>query len=178
VTLRELQLSDAASLLPLLTSDEVAGFISPPPASVEEFERFIAWTHRRRAAGQSVCFGVVPGGLDSAIGLFQIRAISPGFETAEWGFALGSGYWGTGLFPEAARQVINFAFDELRAHRLEARAAVRNGRGNGALRKMGAVAEAVLRRSFVQSGQYFDQVLWAILREDWQARGTTVTAVH
>src|SRR5262245_42085321 len=174
ITLRELQLSDASSLLPLVTADEVTGFITPPPATIDGLERFIAWTHRRRAAGQNVCFGIVPGGLDTAVGLFQIRATTTNFETAEWGVILGSSYWGTGLFLEGARLVVEFAFEQLQAHRLEARAAVRNGRGNGALKKVGAVPEAVLRRSFRRSGQYFDQVLWAILREDWQSGAAAV----
>ena len=50
---------------------------------------------------------------------------------------------------------------------LEARSAVGNGRGNGALRKIGAVHEAVLRRSFQKNGQVHDQVLWSILDIDW-----------
>jgi RimJ/RimL family protein N-acetyltransferase len=52
-------------------------------------------------------------------------------------------------------------------HRLEARAAVRNGRGNGALAKLGAVREALLRKSFLRDGENLDQVLWSILRDDW-----------
>ena len=48
-------------------------------------------------------------------------------------------------------------------HRLEARAALQNGRGNGALRKVGAVQEGVLRRSFLRNGEYLDQALWTIL---------------
>ncbi|MCM3880206.1 MAG: GNAT family N-acetyltransferase, partial [Vicinamibacterales bacterium] len=52
-------------------------------------------------------------------------------------------------------------------HRLEARAAVQNGRGNGALRKLGAVQEGILRKSFLRGGTYLDQSLWAILPEDW-----------
>ena len=51
VTLRELRLSDAATLLAMLSTEEVARFISPPPTTVEGFERFIAWTHEERAAG-------------------------------------------------------------------------------------------------------------------------------
>ena len=66
--------------------------------------------------------------------------------------------------------MINFAFDAVGVHRLEARAAVRNGRGNGALRKMGAVQEGVLRKSFLKDGEYLDQALWTILDEDWQTR--------
>ena len=95
VTLRELRLSDAPSLLAMLATEEVARFISPPPTTVEGFERFIAWTHRERAAGNYVCFGMVPHGMDSAIGIFQVRQLEPGFGTAEWGFAMGSAFWGT-----------------------------------------------------------------------------------
>jgi RimJ/RimL family protein N-acetyltransferase len=168
VTLRELHQSDAQALFAMLSTEEVARFISPPPSTVEGFERFIAWTHRQRAAGQYVCFAVVPHGSDMAIGLFQIRSLDPGFGTAEWGFALGSDFWGTGIFVDGAKLALDFAFDVIGAHRLEARAAVRNGRGNGALRKIGAVQEGVLRRAFLRNGEYLDQTLWSVLAEDWR----------
>ncbi len=169
VTLRELRLSDAPSLLATLATDEVARFISPPPTTVHGFERFIAWTHRERAAGHYVCFGVVPHGMDAAIGIVQVRQMEPGFATAEWGFAIGSAFWGTGSFIDAAKMVVDFTFDVIGAHRLEARAAVANGRGNGALRKVGALQEGILRKSFLLHGQYLDQTLWTILDEDWRA---------
>src|SRR5687767_10732669 len=111
VTLRELRISDATSLLAMLSTEEVARFISPPPTTVEGFERFIAWTHRERAAGNYACFAVVPHGMDTAVGIFQVRQLEPGFGTAEWGFALGSPFWGTGMFMDGARMVIDFAFD-------------------------------------------------------------------
>ena len=170
VTLRELRLSDAPSLLSMLATEEVAKFISPPPTTVDGFERFIAWTNRERAAGNYVCFGVVPHGMDTAIGIFQIRQLEPGFGTAEWGFAMGSAFWGTGAFMDAAKMVIEFAFDVVETHRLEARAAVANGRGNGALRKVGAMQEGILRKSFLRNGEYLDQTLWTILDEDWKAQ--------
>ena len=169
VVLRELRASDAPSLFAMLTTEEVARFISPPPSTVEGFERFIAWTHRQRTAGTYACFAVTLKGYDTAIGIFQIRETEPGFGTAEWGFALGSPFWGTGLFQEGAELVLEFAFETLGVHRLEARSAVRNGRGNGALRKVGAVQEGVLRKSFLRNGEYLDQVLYAILEDDWRA---------
>ena len=79
-----------------------------------------------------------------------------------------SQFWGTGIFVEAARLVLDFAFDVIGTERLEARAAVANGRGNGALRKIGAVQEGLLRRSFLRNGQHHDQVLWGILADDWR----------
>jgi RimJ/RimL family protein N-acetyltransferase len=176
VTLRELRLSDAPSLLAMLSTQEVARFISPPPTTIEGFERFIAWAHRERAAGNYVCFAVVPHGMDTAVGLFQVRQIEPGFGTAEWGFAIGSAFWGTGVFMDGAKLVIDFAFDVIQAHRLEARAAVLNGRGNAALRKIGAVQEGILRKSFLRNGEYLDQTLWTILDEDWRSAKTSVAA--
>ena len=50
ITLRELRASDAPSLLALLTTEEVSRFISPPPTTLEGFERFIQWARRERAA--------------------------------------------------------------------------------------------------------------------------------
>src|SRR5512134_3045389 len=120
VTLRELRLSDAPSLLCMLSTEEVSRFISPPPTTIEGFERFIAWTHRERAAGNYACFAIVPHGMDTAIGIFQVRQLEPGFATAEWGFAIGSPFWGTGIFLDAAAQVVDFAFDCIGTRRLEA----------------------------------------------------------
>jgi RimJ/RimL family protein N-acetyltransferase len=179
VTLRELRLSDAASLCELLTSEEVSRFISPPPTTVDGFERFIQWTHVERAAGRYVCFAVVPHGLDTAIGIFQVRQLEPGFGTAEWGFAIGSPFWGTGVFMDAARLTVEFAFETVGVHRLEARAAVLNGRGNGALAKIGAVKEGVLRRSFMRNGEYLDQALWSMVREEWrQTKAVWGSVIH
>ena len=181
VVLRELRSTDAPSLFALLTTEEVSRFISPPPTTVDGFEKFIAWTHRQRRAGSYACFAVTLANDDTAIGIFQLRELEPGFGTAEWGFAIGSPYWGTGVFQEGAELLVGFAFEQVGVHRLEARAAVRNGRGNGALRKIGAVQEGILRKSFLKNGEYLDQTLWTILDEDWQAKrrwvseeGTTI----
>ena len=80
-----------------------------------------------------------------------------------------------GIFAEGAKLVLDFAFDVIGAHRLEARAAVANGRGNGALRKIGAFQEGLLRRSFLKHGTYYDQVLWTILDSDWKHRYTSAS---
>ena len=91
----------------------------------------------------------------------------PIFQTGEWGFALGSAFWGSGLFLDAARLVLDFAFDYRRA-------AARSARGGGERARQrraaqdGAVQEGVLRRSFHRGGQFHDQVLWSILAEDWR----------
>ena len=149
----------------MLASTEVSRFMATPPSSVEGFERFIAWTIAERAAGNYACFVVVPHGMDQPIGLFQLRRLDATFETAEWGFALGSDFWSNGVYADAAEMVIEFAFAAVGAHRLEARTAVANGRGSGALRKMGATPRGDPRGSLEKDGQRLDQVLWTISQD-------------
>jgi ribosomal-protein-alanine N-acetyltransferase len=168
LTLREVRASDASALLAMLTSEEVADLVSPMPHSVEGFEAFIEEAHHDRVRGNSFCFGVVPDGYEDAMGLFQIRQLEPGFGNAEWGFAIGSPFWGRGIFIEGAKAVIDFAFNNVGVQRLEARSIASNARGNAALRKIGALQEGILKRSFQRNGRYFDQILWSILKDDWR----------
>lgn len=165
VVLRELRASDAPALLVAFGSPEVTRLISPPPPTLDGFEKFVAWTQRQREAGQSLAFGITPKDSDTVVGLFQVRALQPAFDIAEWGFALSSDHWGSGLFMESAELVLDFVFDVVGVHRLEARAALKNGRGNGALHKLGANQEGVLHRSFLRNGVYLDQALWTILAD-------------
>jgi RimJ/RimL family protein N-acetyltransferase len=167
--LRELQEDDAAPLVSILTAPDVARFMSPPPATVERFAWFIDWSRREREAGRYLAFALVPHAQSSPVGLLQLRQLEPEFRTAEWGVAMAPRYWGAGLFVDAARLLLDFAFTELGVHRLEARAALANGRGQAAMRKLGAVQEGLLRQSLTTAdGQRLDQVLWSLLDEDWR----------
>lgn len=167
--LRELEPSDAGTLLPLLGAPDVARFLSPPPQSLERFAGFIEATLNERRAGRYAGFAIVPHDTGRPVGLVQIRQLDPSFGTAEWGVALGAEWWGRGLFVEAGQLLLDFAFGELGTFRVEARVAARNARGNRAVEKLGAVAEGLLRGSLVVAdGSRHDQVLWSWLKEDWR----------
>jgi len=166
VALRELRASDAPALLTAFGSPDVTRLISPPPPALGGFEKFVAWTQRQREAGQSFAFGITLKDTDTVVGLFQVRALQPAFDIAEWGFALSGEHWGSGLFMDAAELILAFVFDVVDVHRLEARAALQNGRGNGALHKLGATQEGILQRSFLRNGVYLDQALWTILGDE------------
>jgi RimJ/RimL family protein N-acetyltransferase len=176
ISLRELGSSDAPALLAAFGSLEVTRLISPPPPTLDGFEKFIAWTQRQREAGQSFAFGITLTESDTVVGVFQVRALQPAFDIAEWGFAVGSEHWGSGLFHEAAQLVLDFVFDVVGIHRLEARAALQNGRGNAALEKLGATQEGVLHGSFLRNAVCHDQALWTILADARYATQTPRTS--
>jgi RimJ/RimL family protein N-acetyltransferase len=169
VALREVESADAPSLFALLSRDEIAQVIAPPPQTVDDLAGLIDVARLDRLAGRGICFALVTERSTPA-GLFRIRELERGFGAAEWEFVLAPELWGGGLFFLAAPAVVDFAFDVLNVHRLEARAAVHNGRGNGALRKIGAVQEGVLRRSLQQEHGWVDQALWTLIADDWHRR--------
>jgi RimJ/RimL family protein N-acetyltransferase len=166
VTLRELRVTDAEALLEHVSREKVARHITMPPVSADGFRRFIRWTQTQRRRGRHVCFGVVPAGGTTVVGLLQFWPIDPELATAEWGFVIGAQYWGTGLFLDAARLLLDFAFDVVGVTRLEARAVATNLRGNGVLRKLGAKREGTLRQGFRRDGICKDQIMWSIVSDD------------
>jgi RimJ/RimL family protein N-acetyltransferase len=165
--LRGLAAADAPSLLENVSDAQVLQYLAASPSTVDGFRRFIRWTQRERHRGTHVCYGVVPRATGRVAGIVQVWPVERDFSVAEWGFVLGRAHWGTGLFVDAARLFLSFTFDGLGVQRLEARAVDLNGRGNGALRKLGATREGVLRSAFQGEHARFDHVMWSMLAEDW-----------
>jgi len=122
---------------------------------------------RERASGLSFTYVITLAGARTVVGVLQVRQLDPSFEAAEWECTLAPSSRGSGIFLEAARLAGSFTFGALGAHRLEARVLLQNGRANGALRKLGAVQEGILRESIRHGNDYLDQVLWSVLKEDW-----------
>jgi ribosomal-protein-serine acetyltransferase len=116
------------------------------------------------------CYGIIPPGHAAVVGILQIWPIKGDFSTAEWGFALGESYWGTGVFMRSARLFLDRVLGPFGVCRLEARAVDTNGRGNGVLRKLGATREGVLRGGFRDRDIISDHVMWSILAPEWLAR--------
>ena len=167
VTLREPVEQDLGALADLLSIDDASRFGLEGPITDLAVQSFIEQVSRARKAGLSFTYVVTQGAGRPAIGAIQVRQLDPTFEAAEWEATLQPSVRGTGVFLEAARLVGSFAFGSIGTHRLEARVLLLNGRANGALRKLGAVQEGVLRRSIRRGGEYLDQVLWSVLKEDW-----------
>jgi RimJ/RimL family protein N-acetyltransferase len=167
VTLREPTQQDLAPLIDLLSLRDATRFGVDDAVSELVVQDLIDRVARERAAGMSFTYAIVPAGARAMVGLVQVRQLDPTFEAADWEATLAPSARGTGAFLDVARLVGSFAFGTIGTHRLEARVLLQNGRANGAMRKLGAVQEGVLRRSLRRGGEYFDQVLWSVLKEDW-----------
>lgn len=167
VLLREPVSQDLGPLVDLLSLGDATRFGLDEPVSEVGVQELIERFARERAGGLAITYLVTLATARTIVGLVQVRQLDPSFEAAEWECTIAPSSRGSGIFLEAARLVGSFAFGTLGTHRLEARVLVQNGRASGALRKLGAVQEGVLRRSVRRAGEYFDQVLWSLLKEDW-----------
>lgn len=167
VLLREPAGQDLGPLVDLLSLGDATLFGLDEPVSEVEVQELIQRFARERASGLAFTYVITLATARTIVGLVQVRQLDPSFEAAEWECTIAPSSRGSGIFLETARLVGSFAFGSLGTHRLEARVLLQNGRANGALRKLGAVQEGVLRRSVRRAGEYFDQVLWSLLKEDW-----------
>ena len=167
VTLREPVTQDLGPLVDLLSLGDATRFGLDESVSEVGVQELIERVARERASGLSFTYLITLAAARTVVGLVQVRQLDPSFEAAEWECTIAPSSRGSGIFLEAARLVGSFAFGTVGAHRLEARVLLQNGRANGALRKLGAVQEGILRRSVRRAGEHFDQVLWSVLQEDW-----------
>ncbi len=178
-SLREPVEPDAGALASLLSVGDACRFDVTEPSSEGAILGFIERVQRERTAGQSFTYAILGSSPDTIVGLLQVRQLDPGWEAAEWECTIEPAARGTGIFLEAAQLAGTFAFEAVGAHRLESRVLLQNGRANGALRKLGAVQEGVLRRSLRHGDTYFDQVLWSVIKEDWATHRVAVSGrVH
>jgi RimJ/RimL family protein N-acetyltransferase len=167
-TLREPAVADAAALLMALGSHELRD-LAPLAATptIAGVEALIASAHEHREAGTAACWAIVPRDAESPVGLVVVQALDHAFTMVGVTAVVATEFRGTGLFQAAARALLDGLFGSLGVHRVEVRVDVRNARANGALRKLGATQEGVLRHAQYRDGTYRDQVLWAMVAGDW-----------
>jgi RimJ/RimL family protein N-acetyltransferase len=167
VTLREPVTQDLGPLVDLLSIGDATRFGLDEPVTDVGVQELIDRFARERADGLAFTYVITLATARTIVGLVQVRQMDPSFEAAEWECTIAPSSRGSGIFLEAVRLVGSFAFGSIGTRRLEARVLLQNGRANGALRKLGAVQEGILRQSVRRAGEYFDQVLWSLLKEDW-----------
>lgn len=77
-------------------------------------------------------------------------------------------YWGKGYGSDAMEVLINFIFDEMNLNRIMLNVYSFNSRAIKSYEKCGFVKEGVLRQALYKGGQYHDEVIMSILKEDYK----------
>jgi RimJ/RimL family protein N-acetyltransferase len=163
IRLREVQHDDAAALTALFQVPGVSAHLDPPPASEAEFKSWINLCQSRHADGRAACYTLLTGD-DEVSGLFMaLRFDDP--QRAEIGFAMAPHLWGTGVFLTTINLYLDFLFNEWGVRTLVGKTLERNGRGVGAMRKLGATVIEKAHRNGVP------EYVWTLERVGSQQSG-------
>ncbi len=136
------------------------------PASLNETRDLLNNWLTSIKAKTALVFKIVNRQTGQFIGLFGIKMGKPNYRSAEIWYKLHPASWNNGYATEATKAVLNFCFNELKLHRVEAGCAVANIASIKVLEKTGFKREGQKRKILPIRGQWVDNYFYAILEED------------
>ena len=105
------------------------------------------------------------------IGLVALNLREFKYRSAEVWFKIHPNHWNNGYGTEALTKMLDFGFNELNLHRIEAGCAIENTGSIRSLEKVGLIREGKKRKNLPIRGGWVDAYSYAILKEEF-----TVTA--
>lgn len=137
--------------------------------SRQAFSSRCAARQRERQLGTGFGFGVFVG--TRLIGEMNVSSLQRGpFQNAYVGYWVDQRMAGRGYIPEALVVAMEFAFEELRLHRLQIAIIPRNGPSRRVVEKLGIRLEGMAERYLEINGVWEDHLRYAITAEEWVER--------
>ena len=113
---------------------------------------------------------------DQVIGTGNLLHFDWPCRRAEVGYALARPFWGQGLASEATAALVEYGFETLDLHRLEAQLDPRNEASTRVLERQGFIREGLLRERWIVGDEISDSLLMGLLRSDYRNRAIRSTA--
>ena len=168
--LRQMDEHDMAEVLNLFSSQDVTRFMDIPPVrSLNEAKEIIDWGNQQFEKFRGFRLGIIHKESCMLIGTcginewVQIRA-----NRAEIGYDLLKSFWGKGYMQEALNALLDYAFDELQIHRIEAMVDPLNTRSQRLLEKTGFTKEGTLRDYAYWKGEFQSETVYSMLEQEWR----------
>ena len=125
--------------------------------------------------GTALRLGLVLAGNDRVIGTGNLLHFDWPSRRAEVGYALAQPYWGRGLAGEATAAVLEYGFETLDLHRIEAELDPRNEPSVRVLERLGFAREGLLRERCIVGDEVSDSLIMGLLRSDYRKRAIRST---
>ncbi|MFC4853394.1 GNAT family N-acetyltransferase [Actinophytocola glycyrrhizae] len=155
--------------------------------SLPEVARFLLWEAmtREQAArslkhrvehptiekeGDGVVFAVEHRETGELVGEVNLGWLSAEHGSGELGFIFDPRHHGHGYAREAATEVLRMGFEQLGLHRIIGRADARNTASGKLMERLGMRKEAHFVKNELVKGEWADEVVYAMLAQEWQAR--------
>jgi|SRR5271166_5827028 len=161
--LRPFTRDDIPDLVPLIGAREVAATTRriPHPYTHAHAEEFLAACEE----GDEINLAILRQADLRLVGGGILRPDGD-HRHAEVGYWIGVPHWGNGYATEAARALVEYAFEVLQLHRIYASHTANNPASGKVLRKIGMKHEGRMREHLVKWGEYQDLELYGMLRSE------------
>ncbi len=168
ILLRRIRHADAEDMYEYSRLEEVTRYLlwSPHP-NPEHTKNYIAYLQSEYRDGRLYDWAIVlkeSGKMIGTVGFPTIRATD---SAAEIGYVLNPAYHHRGYAREAVRLIIDFAFQKLALHRIEARCFRENDASRRLLLDLGFRFEGRARDGLRIKGKFETIDSFAILTDDW-----------
>ena len=162
--LRPLVHTDAEELYAIFSDAAVMRYWNTAPwEHMGEARDAIANDFEARRTGSYVQLGIAKNTDAQLIGTCTLFNFNHQCRRAELGYALARSAWGQGYMQEALSALIDYAFANLKLHRLEAEIDPRNRASAKTLDRLGFCKEGHLRDRWIVSGEVSDSDLYGLL---------------
>jgi ribosomal-protein-alanine N-acetyltransferase len=167
--LRAFNDSDANALFALHSNATVLRYWDSPPWSERlRAEQFITACRQIAEAGTGTRLAVERVSDGAFIGWCSLTRWNRDYRSASMGYCLDDAAWGQGYATEAARALLQWAFDTLEMNRVQAETDTRNAASARVLEKLGFVREGTLREDCVVNGEVSDSWVYGLIRREWR----------
>ena len=166
--LRKLELSDAKEIYATRSHPVVMRFMdSRVHTNVEDSQKFIQENLDIFAMKNGLFWAILEKKTQNFIGDFAFWKIDRKNSRGEIGYTLKPEFWGKGLMKEAMRALLNFGFQDLNLHSVEANINPENDNSRNLLRGLGFRKEAYFRENYFFEGKYLDSEIYSLLEADF-----------
>jgi ribosomal-protein-alanine N-acetyltransferase len=173
--LRPFNDTDANALFALHSNAHVLRYWDAPPWSERmRAEKFITTCRQMAEEGTGARLAVVSVSDEAFIGWCSLTRWNPDYRSVSMGYCLDDAAWGHGYATEAARALLQWAFDTLNLNRVQAETDTRNAASARVLEKLGFVREGTLREDCVVNGEVSNSWVYGLIRREWQPSSGTV----
>lgn len=176
LTLRRMMVADTADMYEYASRMDVTKYLTWYPHPDRDYTReYLQYLGNRYAAGMFYDWAVIYEPDCKMVGTCGFTAFHCASDCAEVGYVLNPQYWGKGIATEALTRVLQFAFETLGLHRVEAKFIEENIRSRRVMEKVGMQFEGVMREAMLIKGNYVNVGVCSILASEWNARKSEKT---
>jgi Acetyltransferases, including N-acetylases of ribosomal proteins len=168
ITLREFKPTDLDASMAVVGDPEVTRTLSfDTRTRTEQAERLAQDIDRARAEPRPDYYLAIVNSDDLLIGFVRIGLGRD--RSGELGYAIRREDWGKGYATEAAGLMLDFGFQTLNLHRIQAACGPDNRPSQRLLARLGFTPEGRIRDHVFTNGAWRDSLLYSILVHEWRA---------